>query len=400
MTTPSQATIGFRRSDAAHIVAATVAAAWMLSIALPCLRVAGTPDVHSVYPVYVLAGRCWAAGDHVYLGTGYRYTPLVAALFSLFGQLPDRVGAPLWYLLNAGVYVAGLGIWLHRCAPASVRHAPTLFFLLVLPPSLASLNNGQANALVLGLMLLALTAVHEECWNTAAVCIGVAGAFKIYPLLLGAVLLALYPRRLIVRPPVVIAAAIVLPFLLHSPGYVLHEYQSWIQQLRADDRQLLPLALAYRDVRLLLRVSGMPIERSAYLCLQMAAAAALIVMFARRRASAADSLPLALALSTLWMTVLGPSTEACTYILLAPSLAQLMICTWHEEEHPWLKVALATAYFLMTYSQIPLRLPGAGTLGIHAGQCVGGLLLASVLARRTFVRQRSFPNGRHPARSA
>ena len=264
-------------------VAAFVALAWMLSIVLPGIRVAATPNEHSVYPSYVLAGRCWTAGRDIYAGTGYRYSPLVATLFSLFGQLPDSVGAPLWHLLSAGVYVLGLAVWLRRFVAVADLRSRALFFLLVLPPSLASLNNGQANAPLLGLLLLALDGVLDKRWHRVSACIVLAGAFKIYPLLLGAVLVARYPRSLGLRLALWTAAALALPFLLQHPGYVLHEYQTWFEHLRNDDRQILPVPLAYRDLRLLLRTCGMPIGQSVYFAIQILAAGALVGIAALRR---------------------------------------------------------------------------------------------------------------------
>jgi hypothetical protein len=84
------------------------------------------------------------------------------------------------------------------------------------------------------------------------------------------------------------------------------------------------------------------------------------------------------------MTVFGPSTEACTYILLAPSFATYFLRATSQGWSNGRRLLLAAAYFLVTYPQIPLRLPAAGFLSHHAAQCFGGLLFASlVLAEPT-----------------
>jgi hypothetical protein len=254
-----------------------------------------------------------------------------------------------------------------------------LFLLLALPPSVASLNNGQANALILGLILLAMDAVCEERWQRVAFCIALAGAFKVYPLMLGVVLIARYPRQLGPRLTLWGLVALALPFVLQQPEYVLQQYRSWFAEVRHDDRQVLPLALAYRDLRLMLRTCGMPISQSAYLGIQMLAAGALAGFAATRRTKQVSDLGLLFTLSLLWMTALGPATEACTYILLAPVLAFAAVQARQQRWPPTRCVILAIAYFLVTYPQLPFRLPGAGMLANHAAQCVGALLLATAV---------------------
>jgi hypothetical protein len=365
-------------------VSRLIVLAWVLAVAVPCVRVAIEPAAHTVYTPYVFAGRGWHAGSDIYAHSGYRYSPLVATFFSLFAHAPDHVGAPLWHLLNAGVYVLGLTAWLRRLISSSDRNARALYFLLVLPASLASLNNGQANALLLGLMLLAFDAVCDERWHRAARCIALAAAFKVYPLLLGVILITRYPRQLGSRLALWGFVALVLPFLLQQPEYVQQQYQSWFAELRHDDRQVLPLPLAYRDLRLLLRVCGMPISQLHYLAIQMLAAGGLVGFAATRR----PTLAMLFGLCMLWMTVLGPATESCTYILLAPTLAWAMLQAQREEWGPTRSAALALVYFLVTYPQLPFRLPGAGVLANHAAQCVGGLLFAAILLERG-IRRRS-----------
>lgn len=368
-----------RRSDVGWLTpaGAVVALAWALGTLLPCVRVGQEPTAHSVYPIYAAAGRAWNHGGELYRDSGYRYSPLVAAFFSPWGRVSDRVAAPLWHLLNAAVYLAGLVVWARHRNYASWP----IFFILALPPSLTSLNNGQANALVLGLILLALDAAERERWNWSAGCVVLATAFKIYPLLIGLFLLGIYPRRLFLPLASLTVLVVLLPFVLQNPLYVGHEYATWLEHLRGDDRQLLPLPLAYRDLRLLLRTVGLPISRSFYFDVEMLAAGAIAGYLTWRPKPRLD---MVLALGTLWMTVLGPSTEACTYIFLAPVLAELAMRAWQERRSRVDLAVIAAAYLLITYPQLPYPLPGAGTLGRHAAQCLGGLILGVHFLRREF----------------
>ena len=191
--------------------------------------------------------------------------------------------------------------------------------------------------------------------NTAAFCVVLARAFG-----LSAAARApsswRYPRRLAVRLPLVTVAAIALPFLLQSPAYVLSTSTRVGSTSRADDRQVLPLPIAYRDLRLLLRVGGMPIERSTYLYLQLGRRGLVLgAGVAERAAGSAMTRPaLLLTLCTIWMTAFGPSDEACTYILLA-HLAQAVLRPGRRRA-AWQRAAPALASSV--YPQIPLPARG------------------------------------------
>src|SRR5204863_5778587 len=113
--------------------------------------------------------------------------------------------------------------------------------------------NGQSNPLVAGLLLAAVAGVAERRWNLAAVCVTAAVLFKGYPLAIGLLLAAVYPRRFAPRLAVALALGALLPFLLQRPEYVAAEYGSWLRLLGADDRMDAPASHAYRDLWALCR---------------------------------------------------------------------------------------------------------------------------------------------------
>jgi hypothetical protein len=324
------------------------------------------PGIHSVFPSYSAAGRNWCDGADLYTATGYRYSPLVAVAMTPFSRC-GAWGDALWHFFNASVLVAGLFARFRRGVSSQ---SAAIYWLLVLPLSLSSLNNGQANALVLGLLLLSLEAVECEGWNSAAAFIAAAGAFKIYPLLLGAALACLHPRRLGVRLALMVVVALALPFAFQRPDYVWHQYLGWVEHLKNNDRQVLPLSLAYRDFRLIGRTLGAPMSMPLYMLVQAATAGVLlgVCSLLRERGSRAHSL--VLALCTVWMVAFGPSTEASTFILVAPSLAEGLA----QAAPGWRRSALIVLYLAITYPQLPLRLPAAGFLSEHAVQPLALLL--------------------------
>jgi Glycosyltransferase family 87 len=326
---------------------------WLAAVVAVCVRGAVQPRSHSLYPTYANAAAHWRGGADLYphgpLEPGlepYRYSPLVAASLVPFGLLPDEAGSVLWRLVNAAVLLAGLAAWLRSPLPWKPgKRQRALVYLLVLPLALAGLNNGQTNPLMVGFLLLTVAAAGDGRWNAAALCTALATALKIYPLALGLLLAAAYPRRFAGRLLLAIAVVAALPFLFQRPSYVAGQYAEWLRMLIGDDRKFWPVHVAYRDLWLLFRLTGTPMDPRVYLAIQMlsgAACAALCVAGRLRGWDPATVLTAALVLGTCWMTLCGPATESNTYVLLAPALARGLLAArvegWPRPER-WLPSA-------------------------------------------------------------
>jgi hypothetical protein len=293
---------------------------------------------HSVYGVYAGAGQHWLHAAHLYNwqdAAGYRYSPVVAGMFAPLSLLPDRLGGLLWRLLNASVYLSGLA-WCCRIElPTRLarQYWPALF-LLVIPLSMGSINSGQANCLVIGLLLCAIAATDRGRWNLAAACVALACLLKLYPIAVGLLLIVMFPRKFAPRFVLALAIGLALPFILNRPSYAWGEYADWPRRLGAEDRTGRPLRSQFQDIRLLLLAWRMPLSGAAYLAIQLLVAAliGLICVAARHGPQTPTSrwrqrllLGRMLALACCWMTVLGPSTESSTYILIAPALAWALL---------------------------------------------------------------------------
>lgn len=340
---------------------------WAATIAAVCIRVVLSPETHTVFPVFAAAGRSWITGEDLYSRvavpvTGpFRYSPLVAAIFAPFSLLPTSAAEVLWRLVEAAIYLGALERWLTRgIAPrlSSLEHSMVL--LLVLPLSFENLKNGQTNLIVIAMLLAAAVGVVENRWRTAAACVGIAAAFKIYPLALGFLFAALYPASFILPMLGAILAIFAMPFVLQRPGYVMHQYISWLKYLRADDRSGFPLAISYRDFGFLFRRVGHPIPPDIYLAVQLAAAALVAgCCIAARQAGfeRRDLMRITLALACCWMLLFGPATESSTYILLAPSLAlELLWAAGRHASHTVL-AALIVSYGLLMLDLIRMIYP-------------------------------------------
>ena len=306
--------------------------AWLAVALFVTIRVFLAPTAKTVYPIFSASGCFWWTGTDLYepfrptdVQDGYRYSPTFAILVTPFAVFPDSIGGGLWRLFNVAALLAALG-WLARsvlAAQLSTRHYAWLL-LLTLPLSLQTINNGQANLLVIAGMLGCVAAVREERWNLACLLIAVAFIIKVYPIALGMVLIVLYPRQLGWRMPVALAGSLLVPFFCQDPRYVADQYQKWITLVRAEDRSAIPVEHMYRDLWLLIHLYGLPISRQAYTFLQVSAGVGIALLcWYRQRAGwpTGRLLTSTLALVLAWMMLLGPATESSSFALLAPALA-------------------------------------------------------------------------------
>jgi hypothetical protein len=384
-----------------------VLAAWALVFAITSVRVlVSKPRTHSDYLTFANTARNWTAGKGIYRQVGddgyyddFRYSPAVAVALVPFSVLPDKVGNVLWRLVNLAAFLAALAWWGRKVAISEAGPASlALLFLLVLPLSIGNINNGQSNPLVLGLMLAAVAGVTEQRWNLVSVFLALAVLFKIYPIAIALLLIAIYPRQLTARFALALAVGLVLPFLFQRPAYVLDQYQIWGHYLVNEDRQMMPLAATYRDVRLLFRSLSMPLDAKVYLMIQLATAAgAAVICLAGNLCHWSETRLLALltGLSCCWMTVFGVATESCTYMLVAPTGVWALMQARLERRSLVVRGLLAGSFGLFLIAQMANWFKGGAdfhALGVQplAGLLlIGGLLAAEVGGQKSETRSQN-----------
>ena len=273
--------------------------------------------------------------------------------------------------------------------------------LAVIPLSAGNINSGQANPLLLGLLLATTAAAAKERWNWAALFCAAACLLKIYPVALALLLAAAYPRRFALRFLIALAAGLLLPFLLQHPDYVARQYPHWGANLLNDDRSHADLVgIGYRDLWLLICNLHLPISRAAYVGIQLASAALVGAICLAGRWLAGwrptEVHNAAFHLSVCWMTLCGPATEGATYMLVAPTLAWAFLQGWHRPGPVWQYglVLAGSAAFTAALSGCLMSHTAAWTAyGFHP---LGALLLSAALAAQ-YVRRLSAP-GRPMAR--
>lgn len=326
-------------SDSAWV--RTAVFVWTVIVVFVCVRAVVQPYKRTLFTTWEQAGSDWEEGRDLYRDTWrpdqdqFRYSPLTAALLVPFHHLPIRIGGAVWRLLNAGVLLGGFALWLRAAPGTRTPRQLAILFLLLAPLSLSSLNNGQPNPLIIGLLLAALAAIDRERWWAAAMLVALATTVKVYPLAVGLLLAAAYPRRFAPRLLLALALAAVLPFACQHWDYVQSQYGLWLARLDKDQRWDWPLHMAYRDLWLLIRLYHVPLTPRGYVGVQLAGAAACAVLclaLRLRDRPRREVLAAILVLGSCWMTLCGPATESSTYMLLAPALAWMV---YRAESERW-----------------------------------------------------------------
>jgi hypothetical protein len=343
------------RTPRARLARNIAMALWVAAMAAILVHVWLKPNSNTLYKVFRAGGARWLASENLYPKVDeYIYSPFAAAFFAPLALLPDRVAGILWRALSVAAYAGAFAAWLRKTRDAPGEQAAVAWILL-LPLSVGDIFNGQANPLVIGLLMLAVLACRRERWMIAAFCVGVATYFKVYPLTMGLLLAVLHPRKFPWRLALALAAIFAISLVLQRPAYVLQQYGNWVGSLRQDPRRTLNYFGTYRDFWLLLRVLRVPVSLQGWALLQAAsgAAVAAFLNLAQRRGAQPDKLDfLLLTLGTCWMLLFGPATESSTYVILAPPLALAWLRWGREPGAPKYLKGAAACYALLLVSQM------------------------------------------------
>jgi len=371
----------------------------MVGIALGRAALVHWPRHRGLYDIYAQAGRNWVAGSNLYFAwdsiDGFRYAPLIAAGLTPLAKLPEILGSFLVRGVNVVVLMAGAFAFLDRVVLVRREsRAAAIYWLVLAALTWSGLFDLQVNALVTGLMLLAVAALPQSRWNFAAICLAGAVLLKIYPIALMLLCILMWPRKLAWRCAVALLVGLAAPLVMQNPSYVWHQYPRWFHLMTLNDRQhlamakqYLPLGKWYRDVRLPLGVLGIYVSSKAYLIVQLVAAGLIAAVVAGLRRGASDwrlRLGILYGLAAGWMMAFGPATEGVTYIMLAPAVAWLVVdALWQSHGRAWRMGALTlAAFFAATEASLWFRF---GTLFRGLGpQPAATVVLMALLIKLQF----------------
>ncbi|MBM4071812.1 MAG: DUF2029 domain-containing protein [Planctomycetes bacterium] len=334
-----------------------VAALWLAALTIICARVPCGWHDDGVYGIYVGAAERWLAVEDPYQVPGatdlYRYPPPATMLLSAFAVWPRPIGLLLWQVVNFASFMGGFTWFARRIvvSRALSRHQHAALWLLLLPLALPSLANGQANPLMVGLLLAGLAGAAAERWRIAASCIALACAIKVYPLAVALLLIVAYSKEFARPFAAALAVCLLAPFLVQPFDFVAEQWRRWLEVIALDTRWLLPPERSYRDLWLLLRLSDAPVSLLAYRVMQLTLAGlvAILCWCARRSGmSRRQVLGTIAAQANCWLILCGPSSEWATYILLAPVLSWMAVAAWRvNRAAPRVAVVAVLSTFLL-----------------------------------------------------
>jgi hypothetical protein len=357
--------------------------AWAVSLLILVVRFCpGCPRAYA-FNDYMLAGSHWIHGEYLYANwRGFIYSPITAAFFAPFACLPPAVAYILWLLLNVAVLLGGLATLLQTTFVSVINRAyGGIIYLLLLPFALGNLEVGQANALVIGLLMFSVAAVRVERWNTAALCVAIPTFFKIYPLAIGMLICAIAPRRFGWRLLIALVLLGAAPFLFQHWFYVSDQYHAWVTTRTSDDRLNYSINYVPLDLWFLLRFVGhLPIPSWFYTLIQLGTGAglALFCIWGKWRHWRTERVLGALFfLGSIWMVLCGPATESHTYLLLAPALVLGLVQSFNRWHPAWLRAMVCATYVLQFVYHITKTsyLFHLTAQWIHSAQPISALLL-------------------------
>lgn len=275
----------------------------------------------------------------------YIYPPTFTVAYSPIGWLPDWLGAPLWALLGLGVAWLGIKAFLRNVVPARLSpQQQSLLLVLALFGLFRGLWAAQANALVIGLALLAISAVVQRKWWTASLCLAIPIFIKLWPAALAMLIVPLKARPLAARLTAVCVALAALPWLTRPWDIAWRQhagYADLILHRRVDAR-----FSGYRDLWTIWEQFQTP-DPQLYKLLQLSLAACVFVWclwLAWRRQSDRHLGTGVLGMWLTWQILIGPGTERLTFGILAPLMAWAIVESFRVGRWRTLSV---TAYGLL-----------------------------------------------------
>jgi len=300
---------------------------WLVPMIVIAAALFRDPLARSLDPLYRDAVDAWFAGEAVYRGSGgFNYLPPAILVYLPFSELPQPFGQVLWRLIAASLL--GSGLWMLMGLQERPRRERGMLLLscISLPLMLGALQTGQANALLAGALLHAAVGLQRrQMWRTAAwLTFGVA----LKPILIAPIGLAVFMTPALLLPLLVLGSAwMALPFVGMNAETVLLQYRLSLANITdscahvTEDR--------FADINGLLRGFGTFLEQPASTVVRALAGAlcAVSVLAVRRRHGIGPaSVRYWLVMSTGYLMLCNPMSEANSYVMFAVPMA---LACWH-----------------------------------------------------------------------
>ena len=305
---------------------------WLVILLVVMIRSYLHPDKHSVFPIYSNAVAKWMEGKDSYKRTPadgmtdvYRYVPPVTVGLIPFTLLGNAAGGVLWRLVGVGVFLFGAHKFWKCFLDDNIGQRDSIYYwILLMPLSLTSINNGQANTLLVGLLLLATVMLVENKGVYAGVCFAIACVLKIYPLCFVLLLVPWFSLKAWIGFFGTLLMASLLPFTVQNPSYVVGQYESWFLHSSQGNRMDWTLERSYRDAWLVIRAWKIPVTQGTYKVIQGLSFLSMAGVFYCgywKNLPSRSVCCYGLLVGSLWLLLFGPATESSTYIFASLPLA-------------------------------------------------------------------------------
>lgn len=119
----------------------------------------------------------------------FKYTPTFAVFYGVFAVFPDWIGLPLWNLLNALLLLFAI-----YYLPQFNKTEKGAILLIILIELMTSMQNGQSNALITGLLVFSFGMLEKKQYLPATLLIVFSAFVKLFGIV-GLVLLLFYPKK-------------------------------------------------------------------------------------------------------------------------------------------------------------------------------------------------------------
>ncbi len=335
------------------------------------------------YDVYPAAGQNWIDSKSLYqhqkFTDPFRYTPIVALLFTPLTLVPPPVGSAIVRALNWLILVSGMACW--SCGLLSDSRNDqhwAKWWLLSAVIGISAMLDIQFNMLTIGLMLMSIFACYKRQWNFAALASALAICLKAYPISLALILSVLYPRHFTLRLLAILFFLLLFPYAFQSSEYVTEQYQGMLDEFLYERNFI----LWYQDAMYLWNHWVGPMNRTTYTGVSILAGGvvALAVWRLRKQLPVRDVLIGAFGMARAWMMVFGPASESTTYIMLVPAASLAMLQSIYGRQSPVWRLSAILAYLLLTLSQLQLIIPMNDVFHEVGAQPLAALLLLPVFA--------------------
>lgn len=170
----------------------------------------------------------------------FKYTPTFSLFFGSIAMFPNYLGLIIWNLLNVFLPLWGI----HKIIGLNAKYK-ALFSFLLLPELFTTVLNSQSNGIILGLLLIAFSAIQQNKTSRAVLFILFTAFIKLFGAFFFVIFL-LYPKQLksAVKSGFLYGLALFfLPILVINYDFLIKLYESYFQLLKNDGSQFVKLSV-------------------------------------------------------------------------------------------------------------------------------------------------------------